>query len=132
MKLLVAFAFFVLFGGNAFACELCAIYSAASARVEARGFIFNVSELFIVQTTTQIQGDELEGFPFLSEAYLNTWWTHFVPGYNISPRMGINVSIPYIYRDFRRTEFLTTGGIIDEHGSESGIGDVSLIGRFAP
>ena len=116
----------------AFGCELCAIYSATSARGESTsGFTFNVTEQYVSQNTLQLQGDELDLAP-LDSAYLNTSWTHFVPGYNFTPRFGINVSVPYIYRDFRRVEIPTTGGIINEKGNEHGIGDMSLIARFAP
>lgn len=132
MKLLLLFGV-ALFATGASACELCAIYSASSARGESSsGFSFNVTEQYVSQNTTQIEGEELVGFPFLSDAYLNTSWTHFVPGYNFTPQFGINVSVPYVYREFRRTEFPTTGGIIDEEGNEDGIGDMALIARFAP
>ena len=122
----------VLLSRPAFGCELCAIYAASSARGESKsGFTFNVTEQYVSQDTLQQQGDELN-VPPLDSAYLHTSWTHFVPGYNFSPRFGINVSIPYVYRDFRRVEIPTTGGIVDEKSHEQGIGDLSLIARFAP
>lgn len=133
MKHFLLFAVVLLWSRMAFACELCAIYSAASARGESsKGFSFNVTEQYVSQNTTQLEGEELEGFPFLTQAYLNTSWTHFVPGYNFSPRLGINLSVPYIYREFHRVEIPSTGGVIDEKGNEDGIGDLALIARFAP
>lgn len=121
----------MLLSRAAFGCELCAIYSASSARGESKsGFTFNVTEQYVTQGTLQQQGEELNLAP-MDSAFLNTSWTHFVPGYNLSPRFGINVSIPHIYRSFRRVEIPTTGGLIDERGNEHGIGDMSLIARFA-
>ena len=132
MKLLPLLLIVVLSFRTAFACELCAIYSASSARGESHsGFNFNISEQYVSQNTLQQKGDELH-LPPLNDAYLNTSWTHFVPGYNFHPRLGINVSIPYIHRDFRRVEIPTTGGLIDDEGTEHGLGDVALIARFAP
>ena len=113
-------------------CELCAIYSASSARGESHsGFTFNVSEQYVSQGTLQLDGDEVDGLAPLDSAYLRTSWTHFVPGYNFTERFGLNLSVPYIYRDFRRVDIPTTGGLIDERGSESGIGDIALIARLA-
>ena len=132
MKLLPLITTGLLLFRIADGCELCAIYSASSARGEShRGFTINVSEQFVSQNTTQLEGEELEGVPFLTEASLNTSWTHIVPGYNFNPRIGLNLSIPYIYREFRRVEIPTTGGLIDERGTEHGIGDIALIGRLA-
>jgi len=133
MKLPLLVVMSLLYGGVACACELCAIYSASSARGESHsGFTFNISEQYVPQSTLQLEGEEIDGLGALNDAYLNTSWTHFVPGYNFSPRFGINLSVPYIYRDFRRVEVPTTGGLINERGHENGIGDIALIGRFAP
>ncbi|HTD87428.1 MAG TPA: hypothetical protein VK850_12695 [Candidatus Binatia bacterium] len=132
MKRLLLLLMGVLLSRTGFGCELCAIYSASSARGESKsGFTFNLTEQYVSQNTLQQQGDELH-LPPLNSAYLHTSWTHFVPGYNFNPRLGVNVSIPYIYRDFRRVEFPSTGGVVDEKGNEQGLGDVSLIARFAP
>ena len=133
MKLRLLIAASLLLSGAAQACELCAIYSASSARGESHsGLTFNVTEQFVSQNTLQRKGDEIEHFPPLTDAYLNTSWTHIVPGYNFNPRLGINLSVPYMYRDFHRVEIPSTGGIIDEKGHEDGIGDIALIARFAP
>ena len=133
MKLSVLIVGLVLSFRAARSCELCAIYSASSARGESHsGFTFNVTEQYVSQQTLQFQGEELVGFPVLSDAYLNTSWSHIVPGYNFNPRVGINLSVPYIHRDFRRVEIPSGGGIVDERGTEDGIGDVALIARFAP
>jgi len=115
------------------ACELCAIYSASNASGDSSsGFNVNIAELFVMQNTLQFQGEKFDLNPFLNNSYLNSWTTHLVPGYNFSSRFGISASLPYIYRTFRRVEFTSTGGFIDEEATESGIGDASLILRWAP
>ena len=132
MKLELPLLIVVLSFRTAYACELCAVYSASSARGESKnGITLNITEQYVSQDRLQLQGEELKGFAPFDSAYLHTSWTHFVPGYNFTPRFGINASIPYIYRDFRRVEIPTTGGLVDERGNEDGIGDVALIARFA-
>src|SRR5262249_52501759 len=133
MKLPLLIATSLLLSGAAWACELCAIYSASNARGESHsGITFNVTEQFVSQNTLQLKGDEIEHFPPLTDAYLNTSWTHIVPGYNFNPRLGINLSVPYLYREYRRVEIPSTGGIVNEKGNEDGVGDIALIARFAP
>jgi hypothetical protein len=59
-----------------------------------------------------------------------------VPGYNFSPQLGVSLNVPYIYREFRRTQILpypipgTTINMVDERGSISGLGDIALVGRW--
>lgn len=132
MKLPLLIAAVLLLFRGAEACELCAIYSASSARGESHsGITLNITEQYVSQTTLQLRSEEVENFPPLTDAYLNTSWTHLVPGYNFHPRFGINLSVPIIHRDFRRVEIPSTGGLINESGTESGIGDIALIGRVA-
>jgi hypothetical protein len=47
-------------------------------------------------------------------------------GYNFNDRLGVQLNLPVIYRSFRRPG--EAGGI--ETGTESGIGDASLLGSF--
>ena len=115
-----------------FGCELCAIYSADSARgTSSGGFLVSVSEQFTAYRVTQFEGEE---FPFPDPDYLDNSITHVVPTYNFSPRFGVSLNIPVVYNTFERNdvryfpppklpEFET------ERGSEFGLGDMSLIGR---
>lgn len=134
MRVSLLFCALLLSGAIAFGCELCAIYSASSARGESsQGFSFTITEQYVSQNTTQIEGEEAPSVPPITDAYLNTSWTHFVPAFNFSPRLGINLSIPYIHRKFYRAEIPSTGGaIIEERGHEQGLGDLALIARFSP
>lgn len=121
------------------ACELCAIYSASNARGEAsEGFLFTMAEQFTSYGNLQFEGEEYRptNIPYpLAAAYLDNFITHFVPGYNFSPRVGLSVNVPLIHNDFRRVQITLPPpfgqGVVDERGSETGLGDVALIGRFA-
>ncbi len=121
--------------GVAPACELCAIYSASSARGEdSSGFTFTLSESFIRYGALQKEGNRYRPGGILAPlrmAYLDSSVTHLVPGYNISPRLGVNLNLPIVYRSFRRVQLPPTGlPLIDETGTVSGIGDAALIGRW--
>jgi hypothetical protein len=55
--------------------------------------------------------------------------THLVPAWNFSERFGMSLNVPYVHKHFYR--FQRTGtGIVTESGTEAGLGDASLIGRF--
>ena len=115
------------------ACELCAIYSATGTGQSSSGFLFTLSEQYISAHTLQGEGEPFTAIPFLSSAYLDSSFTHLVPGYNFSSRFGVSLNAPIIYRDFRRTEFLTTANgtvMVDESGSVFGLGDLALVGRW--
>ncbi len=59
---------------------------------------------------------------------------HFVVGYNVTPKFGLSVSLPYIDRRFRRFEQRVAVAANDVYqtveGRLSGIGDVALVGRW--
>src|SRR5690349_2320350 len=90
-------------------CELCAIYSASGAQSGATpGFRFTLAEQYVSAGTLQAEGEQFSTIPFLNQAYLNSSYTHLVPEYTFS-WFGIALNAPIIYRDFKRTEILTTG-----------------------
>ncbi|HYV29446.1 MAG TPA: hypothetical protein VFA77_18075 [Candidatus Eisenbacteria bacterium] len=112
------------------ACELCAIYSAASARGESSsGFIGTISQQYIPYETLQKEGNRYSAIPFLDAAFLDNSITHFVPGYNFSPSLGVSVNLPYIYRKYHLTE-ITYPQPVEQSGNLSGLGDASIVGRW--
>src|ERR1043166_946137 len=132
--LLVAFAFWLgEFSGRG--CELCAIYNAVGAQGNIdRGFAFNVSEQFTSLHTVQFQGHEVS---FPNHDQWDDSVTHVVPTWNFSDRLGVAANIPFVYRTFRRTELRYTqvgaGVQTTFHtvtGTESGLGDAALVGRW--
>jgi hypothetical protein len=112
------------------ACDLCAIFSADSARNDSTsGFFATVSEQFTPLRTVQYQGKTLSTPSILEDAYLDNSMSHIVLGYNLSSRFGISLNAPVIHRTFKRFELRPTG-IGTEEGSVTGFGDLALIGRW--
>ncbi len=139
MKFLAAGSLlFVVLTASVPACELCAIYSADSARSESSsGLTFTVAEMFVSSHTLQAEGGPFSTVPpfddFLHSAYLDSSITHLVPGYNFSRRFGVSLNLPLEYLRFRRAELTFTNGIgmAEEQGTVSGLGDIALIGRLS-
>jgi len=101
----------------AFGCDLCAIYSASEANaVAGRGFYGGVFEQFTHFGTLQEDGHKIPN----DGEYIDSSISQVFAGYNINNRFGLQFNLPVIYRSF---------GSSTEHGSTSGIGDVSLVGN---
>src|SRR5574337_854450 len=82
-----------------------------------------MAEQFADYETLQRQGHEV---PNPVGERLHSFITQILLGYQFTPRLGLQLNLPIIARDFRRQE---SAGIVD--GDESGIGDLSLLGSFA-
>jgi len=105
------------------ACDLCSIYSATQARGEVgEGLYSGLAEQFSHFATVQVDGRKVS-----NEAgqYLDSSISQLFAGYNLNNRFGVQFNLPVIYRSFKRPE-----GFEINRGTESGIGDVSLIGNF--
>lgn len=132
---LIPFAFALLLAAQVSACELCTIYNIENAYAtrtdSSSGFLFALSEQYVNYDTLQFKGEPFPGHsPFFQSAFLHSSITHFVPGYNFSSRLGVSLNIPYVYREFHRTEVTPFGKRIDERGTISDPGDTALIGRW--
>jgi|SRR5947209_1440159 len=116
-----------------FGCELCAIYSADSAKGGASsGFLLTIAEQYISDHTLFFEGEKASADPFFKQAFLDSSFSHFVPGYNFSSRFGVSLNVPIIHRDFRLTTLASPSlTLTDESGAVSGLGDIALIGRFS-
>ncbi|MGN6641641.1 MAG: hypothetical protein ACTHKU_01420 [Verrucomicrobiota bacterium] len=104
-----------------FACDFCAVYSAMETRT-GEGFRLGVAEQFTHFGTLQEEGHEV---PNEVGQYLDSSISQLVVGYNSNDRFGVQLNVPLIYRSFKRPE-----GFEIDRGHESGIGDVSLVGRY--
>jgi len=112
----------IAFASTAAACDLCSIYSAAQARGEiGKGFFAGAAEQFTHFGTLQDNGAKV---PNDVGQYLNSSVSQVFAGYNFNERFGLQLNVPVIYRSFKRPE----ANAIDR-GTESGIGDVSLLGH---
>jgi hypothetical protein len=54
--------------------------------------------------------------------YENSFITQLVAGYDITSRFALQLNVPLIYREFKRPE-----GFAIDRGTESGLGDISLL-----
>jgi hypothetical protein len=109
-----------------YACDLCGCYT---PQVEAMpqtdmphlGLYAAIAEQFTHFGTVQLDGREI---PNPTDQHLDSAITQIVAGYNFTSRFALQISVPLIYRSFRRPE----GFSIDE-GSVGGLGDVSLLAK---
>ena len=105
------------------ACDLCGVYNAPLAHgMVEQGFHVSVAEQFTHFGTLQLDGHEVSN---PADQRLDSSVTQLSAGYHFSDRFGLQLTLPYIYRSFRRVE----GGAIDD-GKESGIGDLSLSANY--
>lgn len=105
------------------ACDLCAVYSAAHARGEiGQGTYLGVAEQFTHFGTVQVDGQKVAN---PTGQFLDSSVSQVYVGYNFSDRVGVQFNLPVIYRSFKRPD-----GFQIDRGTESGLGDCSLIGNF--
>ncbi len=108
----------------AVACDLCSVYSAMQARGEIdKGLSLGVAQQFTHFGTLQEEGHAI---PNDLDQHLDSSISQLFAGYNFTDRFGVQVNVPIIYRSFQRAD--GAGGI--ERGTESGIGDVSLVANL--
>jgi hypothetical protein len=81
-----------------------------------------VAEQFTHFGTLQLNGHEV-GNP--TGQYLNSSITQLVGGYSFTRRFALQINVPLIHRSFKRPE-----GFAIDHGTESGLGDISLLGKL--
>lgn len=104
------------------ACDLCAIYSAQRTEGQAgRGFVAGVAEQFTHFGTLQLDGQKVDN---PTSQYLDSSISQVFASYYFNPRLGVQFNLPVIYRSYQRPE-----GFDIERGTESGLGDVSLLGN---
>jgi hypothetical protein len=134
VKLFAALFSFVLtvsFGATAVrACDVCGCYT---PQLEARPdfadisfyekqIYFAVAEQFTHFGTLQLEGNEVSN---PTGQYLDSSITQLVAGYGFNSRLAFQINLPLIYRSFERPE-----GFAIDRGTESGLGDISLLGKF--
>ncbi|HMJ05824.1 MAG TPA: hypothetical protein VK474_06165 [Chthoniobacterales bacterium] len=129
--------------GTAHACDVCgcqtpqietiapvpeepAIHPAADQRGAREAvldrFYFGAAEQFTHFATVQIDGREV---PNPSGQYEDSSITQLTAGVVVTPRLSLQINLPLIYRSFERPE-----GFAIDRGTESGVGDISLLANF--
>ena len=99
------------------ACDLCSVYSAQEAQVGGKGLYGGIAEQFTHFGTLQNDGQKEAG----SGEYIDSLVSQIFAGYNFNDRFGVQFDLPVIYHAY---------GSATAHGSDSGIGDVSLTGNI--
>ncbi len=116
---------FIFSASQGNACDLCAIYSATRATgLDGRGISVGFAEQFTHYGTLKENGQTVAN-PF--GQYLDSSITQIFSSYDFNNHLGIQLTLPVIVRSFQRIH----DGIV-ETGTSSGLGDLSLIGRFLP
>jgi hypothetical protein len=87
------------------------------------GFRLGLAEQYSNFNTLTRDGHEIDN---VADERVNSSITQILLGYGVTPRFGLQLNLPVISRQFRR---LDDHGRI-EHGDESGVGDLSLIGHL--
>jgi hypothetical protein len=107
------------------ACDLHAVYSSLDLRaVEPHSLTLSVAEQFTLFDRIQNAGAHVQNE---QHQRMESSITQFVAEYDFSEKFGLQVALPYVHRSFRRVE----GGTL-ERGTESGIGDLTVLGKIAP
>lgn len=120
-----------------FACDICAVYTATELQQSRTGLRLGLAQQVSYFSTLQESGDEIAN---PNDEHMLSSISQFLVGYQAHPRVGLQLSVPYIVRDFRRAVAgepepcwleplcgppkATTA--IDD-GSVSGFGDVSFL-----
>lgn len=81
-----------------------------------------LAEQFTYFGTLQFEGREVANS---TDQYLASSITQLVVGYSLTSRFALQLNVPLIYRSFERPE-----GFTIDRGTESGLGDISLLGKF--
>lgn len=82
------------------ACDVCSVYSFLDAKEPWRGFYAGVFEQYADFSTLVHDGEELEN-PY--DQSIESATTQLYLGYRFTPRLGLQLTIPYLHRDYRRT-----------------------------
>ena len=81
-----------------------------------------IAEQFTHFGTLQFEGAEVDN---PTGQYLDSSSTQLVAGYSFNSRFALQINVPLIYRSFERPE-----GFAIDRGTESGLGDIALLGKF--
>ena len=105
------------------ACDICAIYTAVDLGPSRSGFRIGVAEQYTMFDTRMEDSVEVSNPGERMQGSI----TQFMVGYGFGPSLGLQLNLPVIYRPYTRLE---DGALVS--GSESGIGDMAILGRYVP
>jgi hypothetical protein len=125
MKIFIGAVLAVACAQPVFACDFCAVYSATEAQGNSgKGFFGGLAEQYTYFNTFQSGGRDQ---PNPDAEYLNSLMSQAFVGFNFNNRIGVQLNLPIIYREYGA---IAEGGSGRVHGSEVGLGDALLLGNF--
>jgi|CXWL01.1.fsa_nt_gi opacity protein-like surface antigen len=104
------------------ACDLCALFSALETQQTQPGWYVGLAEQYSSFETLLQDGEEVDNE---ADQSLTSSITQVVVGYQLNRRFGLQVNAPWIDRSFDR---IHDGEA--ESGSETGLGDVTLLAHY--
>jgi hypothetical protein len=104
------------------ACDLCAVYTATIMQESGTGVWLGLAQQFTSFGTLRSGTDKVTNG---SSEWLESSITQVVIGYNVSPRWGVQLNVPFVSRRFRRAG---EDGIVKD--DVTGIGDASLVSHY--
>lgn len=122
MQRVVGSILFVTLMPATWACDLCAIYSAAKGNGKRAGWFASVAQQYTYYATLQKDGDHLAD---PADQRLDSSITQLTAGYQFTDRWSAQVNVPLIYRGYTRGD-----DVVVERGAESGVGDVSVTAHY--
>ncbi len=122
MAIALLFAWISSVAGPAAACDLMAGYTAVDFAERGAGPWVGLTEQYTMLGTLQQDG-EAAANPL--DQKLSSSVTQLVAGYQITPRFGLQLNLPLIYRSWRRPY---NGRI--QSSTKASIGDLALLGNF--
>lgn len=104
------------------ACDVCAVYTATEQRESRLGPRIGIATQYSHFGTLQENGHEV---PNPEGEYIHSSITQLFLGYQLTPRLGLQVNLPLIVRQYRRVE--ETGRV---RGNVAGPGDLTLLANL--
>jgi hypothetical protein len=124
-KIRIAILSSFLLASTSLACDLCSIYNSVQSRIPLENsWHLGVAQQFTDFGTLRERGSKVDNDEHQRLTSLNM---QLLLGYDQTDRLSYQISLPFITRHFSR--FTHDGDF--ESGKASGVGDLSLISRYA-
>ena len=121
-KCIYLLVFLICIPSWSFCCDLCGCFIPKNTL--AKGFLLGVAEQYSSLSDLSLDGETLIN---PNNQYMNSSYTQLFANYHFNEKTALQLNVPLIYRSFQRPE---NGALT--RGTESGIGDLLLVGYYTP